>query len=1113
MDTKNTIVAVVGARIRVAKGTIPKRLLDALVKAYTHPNPDYAKKLRMGFSMFGIPKTIPTWHETETHVEFPRGAATTMRRLAADYGYSFSFLDRRVVRPAVKWPAVPAGVVGRPYQLEAVEAALQKQQGIIRKPTGCLAGDAVIGVSRGGKSFDLPIADLVHRFNGGEVRRGRGGGQRVTWDSEIPTFVRGRAVDGTIRLHALRNAYASGAKMTLIVSMSNGSSIRATADHRFLTGDGWKRLHDLRVGDLVYCESAHSPLKVRHGKATSRTRKPTRSSYAMCNLLRHHPYAGRRGVNPKKGGWSVPKHRLVAEAGLNGIDFDAFVERVRRGDTHGLKFLDPEVYAVHHRDRNRRNNAPENLEVLTHAEHRAEHLKDQAAFVMSRTELVAIESIEPGELEETYDLSIDAPHAFLANGIVVHNSGKTWSALEFLRRAEQPALVIMRDRNLLAQWKERAVTQLGLSKNEIGELRGGAKLRIGPRLTLALQQTLYSKSFPLETVAGEFGAVVVDEVHTVAAATFQRVIDVFPAKYRIGFSADECVARGTLITMGDGSLLPIEDVRAGDEVMTPLGPREVTAAMFKGIKATGLVEWAGGSVRCTENTWFAGPSGWQGQGEVSVVWSRDEQREDVQGVRAADEEALRGRVPHEVRAIGVRLDGGLLDVWSDGLASCACGSHGDAPRNAEGNTEERVDARGSLEGAEGEAETVRAEARGGVHAGATSTIEGDSARDVRSEPGDDLRRASVGEREATATERARGVRSDSGSRVLDGARGTDEGSAEAAVVHAGSREHGDDDQRRDRRVESQPTGAEGVGSTTGRAAGRLGVAGSSVLVDYRSLEAAQRGHRSDAATSTFDGLSVPVFDLEVDGAACYYANGALVHNTRKDRREFLVYDQFGDVIYEVERDVLESDGVIHNVVVRLVPTDFRADWYRDTESGARDFNRLLEEMTTDEARNDLILDLIAKIVRRDEKPVFVFTHRVEHARWLSNVGVFSRGITCGLMLGGAENAVRFNEDKARLAAGTLDVAAGTFQAIGQGIDVPHVEAGILATPIGNNRQFFNQVRGRVCRTAPGKRAATLYLIWDREVFPDAPRIYSSWNGGNVEVWDAAEEVWRPAKRR
>ena len=348
-------------------------------------------------------------------------------------------------------------------------------------------------------------------------------------------------------------------------------------------------------------------------------------------------------------------------------------------------------------------------------------------------------------------------------------SGKTAMALALLGRIRQPALVIMRDNNLLEQWKERAVAQAGLAEKEIGILKGGKKLRIGRRLTLALQQTLYSASFPMDEVAGEFGAVLVDECHTVAARTFQRVIDAFPAAHRIGFSADE---------------------------------------------------------------------------------------------------------------------------------------------------------------------------------------------------------------------------------------------------------------------------------------------------------------------------------------------------TRRDKKEFLVYDQFGSVISEVDRADLERDGIVHPVTVRLVPTEFAADWYRDAEGGDRDFNKLLDQMTNDVARNELLVQAVRYAMSEGQSPLFIFSHRVDHSTAIADDYLFRAGIKCGLMLGGEEAATRYAEDKQRLEGGELDAAAGTFKAIGQGIDVPNVRGGVLATPIFGNRQFFGQVRGRVCRASKGKNSAFLYVMWDRHVYPKAPRNLKEWNDGLVEIFERG--AWRPA---
>jgi len=351
-------------------------------------------------------------------------------------------------------------------------------------------------------------------------------------------------------------------------------------------------------------------------------------------------------------------------------------------------------------------------------------------------------------------------------------TGKSLAALAFAAQTRQPTLVVMRNKQLLKQWLRAAQEELGMSKREIGVLVGGSKLRVGARLTLGLQQTLWSKSFPLDEVAPLFGCVLIDEVQDCAAATFQVVIDVFPARYRVGFSADE---------------------------------------------------------------------------------------------------------------------------------------------------------------------------------------------------------------------------------------------------------------------------------------------------------------------------------------------------TRKDRKEFLVYDQFGDVIYEQDRKRLEDEKFIVPVDVVMVPTDFRADWYVSAERGERDWNQLLDELTTDEQRNQMIVKLTRDVLcARGETPAVVFSHRVEHARTIADEWLVMNGVKCGLLLGGDEHAKRFEQDREMLLDGELPVCAGTFSAIGTGIDMPKVTAGIMATPIGNNRQFFGQVRGRVCRSSEGKTSATLYVMWDRHVFPRMKSDFEKWNDGRVTVAELDDLLRRRA---
>jgi superfamily II DNA or RNA helicase len=240
-------------------------------------------------------------------------------------------------------------------------------------------------------------------------------------------------------------------------------------------------------------------------------------------------------------------------------------------------------------------------------------------------------------------------------------------------------------------------------------------------------------------------------------------------------------------------------------------------------------------------------------------------------------------------------------------------------------------------------------------------------------------------------------------------------------------------------------------------------------------------HRAAAATF----LSV------VDAFASKYRIGASADETRADGKEFLVYDAFGDVAHEVTRDELIEAGAVLDVECRMIPTDFRADWYvKQREMGSPDFNRLLDEMTADDARNALVTAVAREELAAGEQ-VLVLTHRVAHAERVRDA--IAQGEPCALMLGGPEHASERTAAIDAMRGGTLRAAAGTIQSIGTGIDLPSVGRGVLATPIGSNRQLYGQIRGRLCRPSAGK-TAVLYLLWDRHVSGVAPlRRMLDWN--------------------
>lgn len=288
--------------------------------------------------------------------------------------------------------------------------------------TGCIQGDAEIIVNRAGIGRRMTLRDLVVRFNGGRTEsvdsRGRRSVQPRPWDLAIPTFVQ-REVDGVVRLGELQNAWFSGVKTTYTVTTDSGRTVRATDEHPFFTDRGWLRLDELLVGDEVH---------VRGEQAVGVPRQP-KPHYRTRSGLKGHPYAGRRTATMHKH--RVPLHRLVAEATMNGMIVESFIDRVRVGDVEGLAFIDPAVYAVHHIDHDHLNNDPGNLKVMTHEEHHRLHAAEgKTNSVLFKVVSERVISVERFGEEETYDIEVaDDPHNFIVNGFVVHNTGKSLAGL------------------------------------------------------------------------------------------------------------------------------------------------------------------------------------------------------------------------------------------------------------------------------------------------------------------------------------------------------------------------------------------------------------------------------------------------------------------------------------------------------------------------------------------------------------------------------------------------------------------------------------------------------------------------------------------------------------
>lgn len=146
------------------------------------------------------------------------------------------------------------------------------------------------------------------------------------------------------------------------------------------------------------------------------------------------------------------------------------------------------------------------------------------------------------ELWDEQKVLVDA--MFQAENCLIRSptaSGKTETALkliEYILPVAGRVLVIVWEGSpnsgLMKQWIDRISKRFNIPVKDIGTIGGGRKKV--KDITVGMHQTLKNC---IDDYKNEFGAVICDEVQRFAAKTFQEVITKFPARFRIGISADE----------------------------------------------------------------------------------------------------------------------------------------------------------------------------------------------------------------------------------------------------------------------------------------------------------------------------------------------------------------------------------------------------------------------------------------------------------------------------------------------------------------------------------------------------------------------------------------------
>ncbi|HKE98428.1 MAG TPA: Fe-S cluster assembly protein SufB [Actinomycetes bacterium] len=177
-----------------------------------------------------------------------------------------------------------------------------------------------------------------------------------------------------------------------------------------------------------------------------------------------------------------------------------------------------------------------------------------------------VTSITPGEVEPVYDIEVDGPHNFIAEGMVVHNSEVVYHKVR--EDLERQGVVFLDTDTALREheetFREHWATVIPANDNKFAALNsavwsGGSFVWVPEGVNVEIPLQAYFR------------------INSQNMGQFERTLIIAEPGSSVHY-VEGCLPAGELVAMADGDHRPIEAVKVGDRVLTHEGrPARVKA--------------------------------------------------------------------------------------------------------------------------------------------------------------------------------------------------------------------------------------------------------------------------------------------------------------------------------------------------------------------------------------------------------------------------------------------------------------------------------------------------------------------------------------------------------